>query len=155
MTITLPRHHADPRRGTRARLGANDDFDILIQRVEQRHQPLHRKTLDLVVAQRRDLGLVEAEPRRGCGLRKLLLIQDRIERVSKPELGLPLVGVREAQVREHIAAAADDIGSLCLASARSYHETDENIPIQGYLPTEEALELTIRGKSAGGGLTGV
>lgn len=69
VSVTVsPRHHADPRRRARARLGANDDFDVLIQRVEQRHQPLHRETLELVVAQSRDLWLVEAQPRGGCGL---------------------------------------------------------------------------------------
>jgi hypothetical protein len=48
-------------------------------------------------------------------LRQALLIQQRIERGSKPEPGLPLVGVEEAQLREQIAAAAGDVAGLCLA----------------------------------------
>jgi hypothetical protein len=92
----LPRHHADPRRRARTRFCANDDFDVLIQRVEQRHQPLHRETFKPGVAQRRDLGLVEAEPRRGCGLREVLRIQDRFERGSKPELNASAMGVETA-----------------------------------------------------------
>jgi hypothetical protein len=93
--IPLRRHHADPRRRARTRFGADEDFDVLIQRVEQRYQSFYRETLELVVTQRRDLGLIEAEPGRSRGLGQTPLIQDGVERVSKPELGLPRFGVRK------------------------------------------------------------
>jgi hypothetical protein len=59
-------------------------------------------------------------------LRQVPRIQDRIERVSKPELGLPLFGVGEAQVREQIAAAAGNIAGFRLANARSCHDGPHN-----------------------------
>jgi hypothetical protein len=43
---SLSRHHRNPRRGTRPRLLADDDLDVLVERGQERHQPLDREAAD-------------------------------------------------------------------------------------------------------------
>ena len=43
------------------RPGADDDFDVAIERVEEVHEALNGKAIETVVRQRGDLGLVDSQ----------------------------------------------------------------------------------------------
>ena len=118
------RHHADARRRARARLSADDDLDIAVERGEEGHQTFDRKPFELVIAQRRNLRLIDIEPRGGGVLRQSPLGDDGVDRVGEPQLGLPLFGVFESQICKYIAAAASNRGRPIFANRLPWH----NVP---------------------------
>jgi hypothetical protein len=59
--LALGRHDRYPRRRPRLRLLPDDDLHVLVERGQERHQPLHREAVELVVRQRGHLRLVDAE----------------------------------------------------------------------------------------------
>jgi hypothetical protein len=110
------RNHADACRRARARLSADYDLDVAVERGEESHQPLDGKPFQLVIAQRRNLRLVDAEPRGGGMLRQSSLVDNVVDRMGEAQLGLPLFGVFESQIGEYIAAAANNRGRLVFIS---------------------------------------
>ena len=70
-------------------LGQYALFDHLVERGQQRHQPLHGKAGELVPAKRGHLGLVHPKHSGGFLLRQLALVEDLIECIRQAKLRLP------------------------------------------------------------------
>jgi hypothetical protein len=91
---------------TRPRLLAYDDFPV--ERGHERHQPLDREAIELVVRERRHLRLDDAELFGRGGPGEPLAGDDLVDCVGEAQLGLALVGVSIAEVGEHISGATGD-----------------------------------------------
>jgi len=100
---------ATPQR-SRARSGLlpDNDLDVLVQRGQERHQPLNGKPIQLIVSQRGDFWLVDAKLLCRRGLRQATSGNDIIDGMRQAQLRLPLFGIWVAKVGEHIARAAGD-----------------------------------------------
>ncbi len=103
------RDHADARRGARARLSADDNLNVAVQRGQKAHQPLDRKAAKTIVSQRRHLGLIDAEGFGRRGLRQTPFVDDAVDRVGESQLGLPLLRVGIAEIGKYVAAAAGNV----------------------------------------------
>jgi predicted nucleotidyltransferase component of viral defense system len=87
------RHDADARRPTRPGFRLDHDLDVLVERGEQGHQALDRESGQLIVPQRRDLGLSQSEQLSCRDLGQFALFDHLIERIGQAELRVAFRGV--------------------------------------------------------------
>lgn len=105
--IPLSADHADLRL-TRPGLRLDDYLHVLVERRQERHQALHRETVELLAGERRDLRLADAEFLGGGGLAQALPRDQAVDRMGEPQPRLPYVSVRIAEVGKHVAGASRD-----------------------------------------------
>jgi len=112
----------------RARLGANDDFDVAVERGEEMHQPLHGETLQAVIGQRGNLGLIDFQAAGRCYLGEFLARDDLIDRDRQPCFRLLLLRIRKMQIGENVAGTPSNVPRThCLT-----------IPVLGYIRQGES-----------------
>ncbi len=87
---------------------AHNDFYVAIQCKEELHETLRGKAVQFVVEKRRDLRLAKAQPPGNRGLVQLLLLDQLVERVGKPQLRLALPGIGQAEIGENVTASRLD-----------------------------------------------
>lgn len=75
----------------------------MIQRIEKVHQPLRGEAFEAVIPERGDVGLFGAELLRGFLLREVL--QNSVDGHREPYLGLFLIRVPDAEIRENAMLA--------------------------------------------------
>ena len=90
---------------------------------EKTHQPLHGEAFELVIEQRRYLGLIDTECRRDFGLRQPAALDNAADGGSEAGLGVELDGIRQIHIGEDVDAARNYslCGSLRHISPRSYY----------------------------------
>src|SRR5262245_18261687 len=121
----LRRNDADAAGLARSRLAADDDLDVLIERRQEVHQAFHGEACQLVVTERRNLGLRNSQHLGCICLREFPLFKYLIQRIGEAQLGLTLGCVWEPQVGEYVAATAGD--RLSPFSVSACHSAPRNL----------------------------
>jgi hypothetical protein len=86
------RHH-DPGIAAGVRFGPGHDLHVLAWGVEEVHQALDRKPLQVIVRQRRDFRLVDAQQSGGFGLGMPPLFENPVDGKRQEDRRLPLAAV--------------------------------------------------------------
>src|SRR6266567_1519268 len=82
-----------------------DDLDIMIERHQEPQQALHRKLPEFAAQHFGNVRLRDAEQLAGLDLFQLPILEDGVDFVDELRLDQMLLGVRQAEVFEDIAAA--------------------------------------------------
>src|SRR5271170_1473180 len=81
------------------------NLHVLSERGEKLHQAADRELSGTVAHQRRDVGLPDAEDFAGLRLRQAALLDDLVDLQRQAGLEQLLLGIRQAEISEHVAAA--------------------------------------------------
>jgi hypothetical protein len=86
----------------------NSDPHVAPERIEKAKQPIARKTVQTAVQQSRHFGLGKAQEFAGCLLGKASFLYDFQNPGSQFGFCQVLLGIRNAKIGKHVAAAAMD-----------------------------------------------
>src|ERR1700687_4742184 len=100
-------------------LGPDDDLDVAIEESDEAQQPFGGEAVQLVVLELRDVGLRNAEQLRRARLRQTAARDQLVEPHRKLNAKLPLVGIREAKIDQHVTTSRVDRLRLSLLSSHS------------------------------------
>jgi hypothetical protein len=82
---------------------ANDNFDIAAEGIQETHQTLHGKALQLIIRERRDFRLIDVQQLGSSALRQFPFLDDEIDGDSQANLGVALFGAIQSQIGKDVA----------------------------------------------------
>lgn len=85
---------------------ADDDLHIAAQRIQKAQKAFHGEAIELIIHQRGNLRLRDAQQVCGCRLRKAALLDDLMDGDCETHLSLSFIRARESKVGEDVARAS-------------------------------------------------
>src|SRR5574341_795727 len=102
------RNDAQPSMAPGARLGLDDDVDVLVKCGQEPQQPIGGELSEAAAEQLRHLGLIDSEYGGGLGLCQSACLDERGDPLGQTGLEERLFRVGETQVGENVPAAGSD-----------------------------------------------